>query len=143
METGPVEYIVIGFPGNRFKGEIVPALAELIESGLIRILDLVFVKKGQDGMVEAIELSDLSRDEEAPFSSLKYEVRGLFNEEDLQLIGKDLPNNSSAGLLVWENLWASRFAKAVRNADGQLIAYDRIPHEIAQAAIDFAAAEKM
>jgi hypothetical protein len=115
----------------------------LIESGLIRVLDLVFVKKNPDGIVEAIELSDLPKDESTSFSSLNYEVRGLFNEEDLQLIGEDLPNNSSAGLLVWENLWASRFAKAVRNADGQLVAYDRIPHEIAQAAIDFAETEKI
>jgi len=142
MELGPVEYIVIGFPGNHFKGEIVPAMAELVEGGLIRILDLVFVKKNSDGTVQALELSDLPIDESASFRSLDHEVRGLFNEEDLQLIGKDLPENSSAGLLVWENLWAKRFSKAVRNADGQLMAYDRIPHDIAQAAVEYAAAKR-
>jgi len=140
MSVGPIEYLVVAFPGNQFKGEIVPALADLVESETIRILDLVFILKDEEGNVAALELSELDEDHEAAGMTEIADVdRGLLNEEDIQLAADALENNSSAGLLVFENVWATRFAEAVRNADGVLVANERIPYDIVQAAM--AAAE--
>jgi translation initiation factor IF-2 len=140
MSVGPIEYLVVAFPGNKFKGEIIPALAELVENGTIRILDLVFILKDEEGNVAALELSELDADDEAAAMSDIADVQqGLLNEEDIQLAAEALDNNSSAGLLVFENVWATKFAQAVLNADGVLVANERIPYDIVQAAI--AAAE--
>lgn len=142
MSVGPIEYLVVAFPGNKFKGEIVPALAELVESETIRILDLVFILKDEEGNVAALELSDLDEgDEAARMADIAEVDRGLLNEEDIHLAADALENNSSAGLLVFENVWATRFAEAVRNADGVLVANERIPYEIVQAAIAAAESE--
>jgi hypothetical protein len=142
MSVGPIEYLVVAFPGNKFKGEIVPALAELVENGTIRILDLVFILKDEDGNVAAVELADLDpEDEAAAMSDISEVDAGLLNEDDIALAAESLEPNSSAGLLVFENVWATRFAEAVRNADGQLIANERIPYDIVQAAMAYAAAE--
>jgi Family of unknown function (DUF6325) len=142
MSIGPIEYIVVGFPGNKFKGEIVPALAELVENGTIRILDLVFIIKDEEGNVGAVELADLDpEDEAAGMADITDIDAGLLNEDDIALAADALEPNSSAGLLVFENVWATRFAEAVRNADGQLLANERIPHDVVQAALAHAAAE--
>jgi translation initiation factor IF-2 len=140
MSVGPIEYLVVAFPGNKFKGEIVPALADLVESETIRILDLVFILKDEEGNVAALELSELDDDDEAAGMTDVAEVeRGLLNEEDIQLAADALEDNSSAALLVFENVWATRFAEAVRNAGGLLVANERIPYDIVEAAM--AAAE--
>jgi uncharacterized membrane protein len=140
MSYGPIEYLIVGFPGNKFKGEIIPALAELVENNTIRILDLVFVAKDEEGNVAAVELTELDPDDEAAAMSDISEVdAGLLNEDDIQLAAESLENNSSAGLLVFENVWAARFAEAVRNADGQLLANERIPHDVVEAALAYAA----
>ena len=142
MSVGPIEYLVVAFPGNKFKGEIVPALAELVESNTIRILDLVFILKDEEGNVAAVELADLDpEDEAAAMSDISEVDAGLLNEDDIALAAESLEPNSSAGLLVFENVWATRFAEAVRNADGQLIANERIPYDVVQAALAYAAAE--
>lgn len=134
MTMGPVEYILIAFPGNRFNGQIVPALRELVDNGTIRILDLLFIKKDAEGNVLVVELDGFEDDEGAAFDAIEGEVDELLSMEDIQLAGAELPNNSSAGLLVWENVWAARFADAVRAAHGQVIASDRIPHAAVEAA---------
>ena len=140
MSVGPIEYLVVAFPGNKFKGEIVPALAELVESNTIRILDLVFILKDEEGNVAAVELADLDpEDEAAAMSDISEVDAGLLNEDDIALAAESLEPNSSAGLLVFENVWATRFAEAVRNADGQLIANERIPYVVVQAALAYAA----
>jgi uncharacterized membrane protein len=142
MSLGPIEYVVVAFPGNKFKGEIIPALAELVENGTIRILDLVFIAKDEDGNVAAVELAELGEGHEAAAMADISEIdAGLLNEDDVQLAAEALDNNSSAGLLVFENVWAARFAEAVRNADGQLVANERIPYDIVQAALAYAAEE--
>jgi hypothetical protein len=138
MAVGPVEYIVVAFPGNKFTGKIAPALADLVQNGTIRILDLAFVAKDGDGNVVAMELSDLPTDDAAEFDSLNAQAGGLFNDEELASAGDELEPNSAAALLVWENLWAKTFVEAVREADGELLDYDRIPHEVAEAALDWA-----
>jgi hypothetical protein len=141
MSLGPVEYIVIGFPGNKFKGDILPALGDLVDNGTIRVMDLAFVSKDADGSVLAFEFEDLATEQAEAFAFEK-EVGDLLGEEDLEFFAEELEPNTSAAVLVWENLWARRFAETVREADGILVGYDRIPHEAVQAAIDEAKATK-
>jgi translation initiation factor IF-2 len=133
VSIGPVEYILLGFPGNNFHGEIAPALARLIENGTVRIIDLVFISKDQDGDVLAIEFDQL--EELAPYASLQGEAGGLVSEEDIAYAGAALEPNSSAALIVWEDTWATEFAEAVRNADGIVIEGARIPYELVEAAM--------
>jgi len=139
MDVGSVEYAVIAFPGNHFKGEIVPAIQELVDNGIVRILDVAFVIKDPDGNVQSVELSGLPVEESANFATLDHEVNGLLSQDDLDQIGASLEPDSSAGLLVWENLWSARFAAAVAAADGLLIANEKIPASVVQAALDDAA----
>jgi len=135
---GPVEYIVIGFPGNRFNGDIAPALQELVEAGIINILDLIFVYKDAKGNVTAIELSELPDAVASAFETVEGEVGYLLSESDLEAAAEALPNDTSAGLLVWENVWAERFAQAVRDSSGEVFAHTRVPYELVQAAIEYA-----
>jgi len=139
-ELAPVDYMIVAFPGNEFKGEIAPALADLVEKGTIRIIDLAFVAKDADGNIAAFELTEIDPDVRKGFENMGVEVNGLFNEEDLQAAGEELDPNSSAALLVWENLWAKDVAQAIRNAGGELLDFERLPHEVVQAARDAALA---
>jgi hypothetical protein len=139
-DIGPVEYMIVAFPGNKFQGEILPALQELVDSQTVRIIDLTFVGKDADGEVAGFELSDLDDDVQSALERMGAEATGLFNEEDLMLAGEELEPNSSAALLVWEDLWAARFADAVRNAGGVLVDIQRVPHEVVVAAREWAAA---
>ncbi len=133
MAIGPVEYIIVGFPGNKFNGKIAPELAKLIESGLVRILDLVVVTKDSAGEVGWFEFDQL--DELAPFADLDGEVGGILSQEDIDYAAASLEPGSSVGLLLWEDLWAAPFAAAVRGSGGVLLEGGRIPHEIAQEAL--------
>jgi Family of unknown function (DUF6325) len=134
VSIGPVEYIVVAFPENNFTGKIAPELGKLIESGLIRVLDLVFIAKDVDGSVSALEFDQL--DELAEFGELDGEVGGLISPEDLEHAASMLEPNSSAALLVWEDVWAAPFVGAVREAGGVLVEGSRIPHELIEAALD-------
>jgi hypothetical protein len=134
---GPVEYVVIGFPGNRFNGDIAPAIQELVEAGIVNILDLVFIKKDADGVVTAVEIDQLSDSEATVFDSVDGEVGYLLNDSDLAQLAEGLPNNTSAGLLVWENAWAERFASAVLDSGGEVLARERIPYEVVQEAMAY------
>ena len=134
MSIGPVEYIAIAFPGNKFSGEIIPAIQKLQESGTIRVLDLVIITKNADGNVAAIELSDADAEQRAVLDVLGIERRNLLGEEDFEDIGAALDPNTTAGLMIWENVWAAEFAKSLRNANGVLIANGRIPAELIEEA---------
>jgi uncharacterized protein DUF6325 len=138
-EIGPVEYMIVAFPGNKFKGEIVPALADLVEAGTIRIIDLAFVGKDADGETIAFELSDLDPAVADLFGSLDHEVGFLFNEDDLLDAAGRLEPNMSAALLVWEDVWATKLVAALRNAGGELVDLQRIPREVVLAAREWAA----
>jgi hypothetical protein len=127
MSIGPVEYIAIAFPGNKFSGKIIPAIQELQEGGTIRVLDLVIISKDGDGNVTAIELNEASPEEQATLAALGVQSRNLLGQEDIEDIGGALDPNSTAGLMIWENVWAARFAQSLRDADGILIANGRIP----------------
>jgi uncharacterized membrane protein len=139
MSIGPVEYMVVGFPENRFTGDIAPALAELVEAGTIRIIDLAFVGKDTDGTVTAFELGDLDSEVGAAFSKIVSESGGFLNDEDVDAVAEELEPNSSAALLVWEDVWAAKVAEAIRAAGGELWDLERVPNEVVQAAVDWSA----
>jgi len=132
MPIGPVEYIIMGFPGNKFTGKIAPELAKLVENRTVRILDLTFVAKDPDGNVVTFEFDQL--DELAPFAEVDGEVGGLVSAEDIEYVGSMLEPNSSAALLVWEDLWAAPLVEALRAADGVLLQGARIPRELIEQA---------
>jgi Family of unknown function (DUF6325) len=133
MSIGPVEYLILGFPGNNFTGQIVPELAKLIDSGLVRIIDLTFISKDADGEVQVVEYDAV--EELAAFAGLDAEVGGLLTDEDIAYAALSLEPNTSAALLVWEDTWAAPFAAAVRNANGVILEGARIPHEIIEGAM--------
>ena len=138
MQLGPVEYVVIAFPGSEFNGEVAPALADLIDAGTIRVIDLAFVSKDLSGETVTMELGQLAPDVQAVFDAAGIEVNGLLNEDDLRSAADGLEPGSSAALIIWEDLWARDFAQAVRESHGVLVERRTIPHEVAQAAHDYA-----
>jgi Family of unknown function (DUF6325) len=133
VPIGPVEYLIVGFPGNKFKGEIAPALGELVDNGLVRILDLVFITKDEAGDVAFLEYDAV--DELAVFGEIDGESGGLVSSEDIEYAAASLPLNSSAAVLVWENVWATKFAEALRDADGFVVEGARIPHDLIEVAL--------
>ena len=133
MAIGPVEYLIVGFPGNEFNGQIAPELAKLISSGTIRIIDLVFILKDADGDVAIIEFDE--HEALAPFAELDGEVGGIISEEDVEHAAVDLEPGSSAALLIWEDVWAAPFVEALRDSGGVLIEGSRIPHDLIEDAL--------
>lgn len=127
--VGPVEILAVAFPGSEFKGEILPALGELVDSGTIRVLDFVFVNKDTDGTVRVLELSDLDGEETAMYARLDSADESLLNDEDLEDAGEILDPGDSAAILVWEDCWATKLRNAIRDAGGKLLALDRVPAE--------------
>lgn len=130
MDIGPVEILVVSFPENQFTGEIAPALAELVEAGTIRVIDLVFVAKDADGETVAIELSDLDEATSAAIRPHVEEPSGLLSDEDIADLGAELEPSSSAAILLFEHVWATRFRDAVLGSGGELVASIRIPKEV-------------
>ena len=128
MTIGPVEYIVVGFPGNDFHGEIAPALAKLVDDKVVRILDLVFIGKDTDGTIVTIEVDEL--DGEASFSVIDGEVGGLIGDDDITHAAEALEPGSSAALMLWEDLWAIPFVEALAGANGILLEGGRIPRDV-------------
>ena len=142
MDVGPVDLLIVEFPGNQFKGEIAPALRDLVTDGTVRVLDLLFVYKDADGEVGSVELAGLGPDLEPAFADLDGQLGGgLLDAEDVAQVGADLALNSSAALIVWENTWAARFVTAMRHAGAKVVDQARIPAEAVAAALDAAAAE--
>ena len=135
-ELGPVDWIVVEFPGSRFNGQIAPALLDLVERDLIRVLDLLVLKKDADGSLEAFELSDLDVGEIGEFQDYESELAMLLSEEDVTSLAAAVEPGSSAAVLVWENTWAAPFGSAVRRSGGQLVASGRIPIQAMLAAIE-------
>jgi uncharacterized membrane protein len=128
MQLAPVEYVIIEFPGNRFTGEIAPAIADLVARGLVRILDLVFVKKDADGAVTLFEFDEL--EEALEFAAIDGDADGLISVDDVQLLAAALAPESSALFVLWEGLWADELGRAVRAAGGELVAGGRIAHDV-------------
>jgi hypothetical protein len=132
---GPVEYVLIAFPGNRFKGEIVPAVAELVDNEIVRIIDVAFIKKDASGNTTMFEYDVLDDVLAFGFADVDGEAGGVLNDEDLQLAAEGLEPDSSAALIVWEHRWAARVAQAIRDAGGRSIAGERIPDEVVEEAL--------
>ena len=126
-ELGPVDYIVVEFPGNKFNGEIAPALGDLVDRNIVKVLDLVFVTKDADGAVEGFELGDLDPGIAGEIEKLEIDIAHILSEDDVVKVAEALEPDSSAAVLVWENTWAAPFASAVRRSGGQLVASGRIP----------------
>ncbi|MFC9324167.1 DUF6325 family protein [Kitasatospora sp. NPDC057015] len=135
-ETGPIDYLVVEFPGSRMTGEGLPLLVDLVERGIIRILDLVFVKKELDGSVVGLELADLTGDGSLDLAVFEGVSSGLVGQDELDDVSGVLEAGSSAGILVYENVWAGPFAAALRRGGGRLVANGRIPVQELIAALD-------
>ena len=129
MAVGPVDVYIIGFPGNKFTGRIAPAIMELVEDGTIRVLD---VMKDADGVVTTLEAADID-EEGAAFLSIDVTQPGALGPEDAEEVGDDLPANSAALLIAFENLWVGKVVDALRAADAVLIDSIRIPVDVVEA----------
>ena len=140
MVLGPVEYLILAFPGNEFTGEIAPALQEVVDKGIIRIIDLVFAIKDEDGTVAVLEFADLDPAVVRALDPLVSEVSGMLSEEDMEALGEALEPNSSGALLLFEHVWAVKLRDAFANANGVLIDGGLVPRELAEEAAAEAAA---
>jgi Family of unknown function (DUF6325) len=135
-ELGPVDWIVVEFEGTRLNGDIAPILKDYVDRELIRVLDLLFIKKDEDGGFEAFEATDLEDSEIGELRAYETELAMLLSEQDVADLVETIEPGSSAAVLVWENLWAAPFGAAVRHAGGQLVASGRIPTQAVIAAIE-------
>ncbi|MEU6973922.1 DUF6325 family protein [Kitasatospora aureofaciens] len=134
-ETGPIDYLIVEFPGTRLTGEGMPLLLDLVERGIIRILDLTFVKKEPDSSLTALELADLTGDGQLDLTVFEGASSGLLGDDDISEAAKALEPGSSAAVLVYENLWAAPMVGALRRAGAQLVASGRIPVQDVLAAL--------
>lgn len=134
MPLGPVEILVVRFPGNNFKGEIVPALQDVVDKGLVRLIDIAFAIKDAEGNLVVTEINEVDDETFSAYGDLvEDEVPGLLSDEDIDLLAESMAPNSSGLLLILEHLWAKRFADAVANADGEVILNQRIPRAVIEA----------
>ena len=131
MSLGPIEVLMLRFPGNRFRGEIAPALANLVDNGTVRVIDLLFAIKDAEGVIDVLELTDMEGDLSV-FAPMSSELADTLTEDDARLLSQSLPNNSSAAILLFENTWAKTFVDAVSRANGEVVLNERIP----RAAVD-------
>jgi hypothetical protein len=137
-ELGPVDYIVVEFPADRanFSGEMASELSALVDQGTVRVLDLLFLKKDEDGSVEGFESHEFGDDELGELRTAETELAMLLAAEDVDSIGAALEPGSIAAVLVWENVWAAPFGSAVRRSGGQLVASGRIPIQALAATLE-------
>jgi hypothetical protein len=138
-EVGPIDYVLIEWPGRQPNGTVAPHLVDLVERGVIRILDVAFITKGEDGSVAGIELADLG-DGAGELTVFEGASSGLIGDDDIAEAASALEPGTSAALLIFENTWAAPFVGAVRRTGGQLVASGRIPAEDVLAALDAAEA---
>ena len=134
MGFGPVDIVIIGFPGNKFSGRIAPAILELVEAGTVRVIDLLFVSKDSDGVVTTLDIADLDPESGPAFMSINVAHPGALGAEDAEEVSDDLDLNTSALLIAFENSWAAKVVDAVRDADGVVIDQIRIPADVVDAA---------
>ncbi|MEU6626254.1 DUF6325 family protein [Streptomyces litmocidini] len=135
-DMGPVDFLVIEFPGNRMTGKGLPMLLDLVDRGIVRILDLVFVRKDADGSVVGMTLRDFDADGELDLSVFEGSSSGLLGQDDLDEAGAALEPGNSAGILVYENLWAAPLARELRRGGAQLVAGGRIPVQALLASLE-------
>jgi uncharacterized membrane protein len=142
MTYGPIDFLALEFKTDQLTGESLHALLELVEKKIIRIIDLVIILKDQDGDYQVLEIEELSPDVMAIFDPLDIEISGIIQVEDIELIAEAMENNTTAALLLIENLWAIKFGEAVNRASGRMVMFDRIPFEVVNEMMElFAQAE--
>ncbi len=142
MTYGPVDFVALEFKGNQFKGEILPAIMDLVSRDIVRVIDMIVVRKDADGTVTHQEIQETDQNVLAVFNPLKAEINGMIQVEDIEMIGEKLENNCTAALLLFENLWAVNFVKAVENANGRSVMHVRIPHEMVVETMEKIASEE-
>lgn len=136
MTYGPVDFVALEFKGNQFKGEIFPEIMNLVNNGIVRVIDMLIIKKDADGNVTHQEMQETDKKVLALFDPLKAEINGMIQVEDIEMIGEKLEKNSTAGVILFENLWAVKFVQAVENAKGRSVMHVRIPHEVVVETLD-------
>jgi uncharacterized membrane protein len=136
MPLGPVDLLVVQFPGNSVRGgDVVPAIKELVESGTIRVIDVLFIQKDQEGHVTTQEMNDLDDANFAAFNPLVAEVDGFVSRDDAQQLATTLQYGSSAGVFLFENTWATRVRDAISDAQGKVVLLNRIPQAVIDQAL--------
>jgi CheY-like chemotaxis protein len=140
MSIGPVELLVVKFPGNQFKGHIARALRQLVENKTIRVIDILFAVTNEAGEVSVIELNDLDVDAYGEFDPVVRDVTGLLSHDDVASIGERLGPNASGAVMLFENVWATRLRDAILAADGELVMVERIPKKVIDELVAAAAA---
>ncbi|HEV2582400.1 MAG TPA: DUF6325 family protein [Ktedonobacteraceae bacterium] len=143
MEIGPLEYVVLGFEDGQFASVVLPKLNEIQESGLIRVVDLLFVGKAADGAVSMQEVSELGEDEQAAYAGLAEDVAGLLTAEDIDRLASEIPPGTWAVVALFEHTWTLQLADAVRRAGGALFAGGMVaPDAIGKVSAELAAAKE-
>jgi hypothetical protein len=130
MSYGPIDFIALEFKTDQLKGESLPALLELVQKKIVRVIDLVIILKDQDGHYKVLEIEELAPDVLAVFDPLEVEISGIIQVEDIEVIAAEMEDNTTAALLLFENLWAIKFGEAVARSSGRMVMYDRIPYEV-------------
>ena len=142
MSYGALDFLALEFDTDKLKGEILPELLDLVEKKIVRVIDLIIIEKDEDGNYEALEVEQLAPDLLAIFDPLDFEISGLIQVEDIEMIAADMDPNTTAGLLLVENLWAIKFGEAVLRAEGRVLMHERIPFEVVNETLEiFAQAE--
>jgi hypothetical protein len=140
ISVGPVDFFVLRFPGNHFRGEIVPAIQALVDAGTIRIIDILFAVREGEADVRVLELAEIPSEVFARFDPVVAEVTGLMTADDVKRLSADLAPDSTMALLLFENTWARRVADAIEAADGEVVLFERIPRPVVQELIEERAA---
>jgi hypothetical protein len=136
MTYGPIDFLALEFTNDQLKGEIMPALMELVENKIVRVIDLVVIQKDKAGQHEALELQQLAPEVIAIFDPLMVEISGIIQVEDIDAIAEQMEDNTTAALLLFENLWAVKFKEALLRANGRLLAQERIPYQVVDEALE-------
>ncbi len=142
MTYGPVDFLALEFKGNQFKGEIMPALMDLVNKEIVRVIDLVIVTKDAQGKVTMRELQQVEPSVVAMFDPLKASITGMIQLDDIQMIGEKVENNTTAAIMLFENLWSIKFREAVLNANGRLVMFERIPADVVNESMEKFAMEE-
>ena len=142
MSYGPIDFVALEFKTDQLTGESLPALIELVQKEIVRVIDLVIILKDQAGATQVLEIEELAPGVLAVFDPLQFEISGIIQVEDIEMIAAEMEKNTTAALLLIENLWAIRFGEAVVRASGRMVMYDRIPFEVVNETLEiFAQAE--
>jgi hypothetical protein len=135
MTYGPIDFLALEFKGNKFSGEILPALRELVENKIVRVIDLVIIKV-ENGKYQTLELQQMDSATIAIFDPLQIEISGMIQVEDIEMISQELEDNTTAALMLFENLWAIKFGEAVLKANGRMVKQERIPMQTVNEVMD-------